>query len=210
VGVCVPHEIFERKPILGVLLGVAGLGLSLVAYYVVQREYRSWGKTPVPADLKTVTPPPELHGQWVKVTQPLRIDCQPFEIENQAEHQLLFGRVESTYFLAKIEGSERFVILERRRKANCEDVQRAPYVGVLTDVNSRLRSTLESKGMVFPDRKMMMLLCLSCGPREARELLVCFLILMGLSAWMIARFWRKHQRMVRFRRAFSLGPSASI
>jgi len=208
--VYVPHAIFERKPILGVLLGVAGLAMSVVAYHLIQREYRSWGKTPEPVDLKTITPPPELHGKWVTVTQPLKIDCQPFEIENQMEHQLLFGRVESTYFLAEIEGSGRFVILERRKKARCEDLRPAPYVGVLTEVNSRLRSTLESKGMVFPYRKLIMLLCLSCGPSEARELLVCFLIIMCASVWLIVTFWRKHQRLARVRRAIWLGSGGAV
>jgi hypothetical protein len=206
--VYVPHEIFERKPILGVLLGIMGLGFSMVAYYLVQREYRGWGKVPAPVDLKTVTPPPELHGQWVMVTQPVKIDCQPFEIENQAEHQLLFGRVQSTYFLAEVEGSDRFVILEHRRKTSCYDARRSPFVGVLTEVNPALRSSLEGRGMVFPFRKVTMLLCLSCGPAEAREYLVCFLLIMAGSAWLTVRFWRKYQQQARVRRVIAIGRMA--
>ena len=201
----VPHEIFERRPILGVVLGIVGVGFSLVAYSLIQREYRSWGKTPQPVDLKTVTPPPDLHGQWVVVTQPLKIDCHPVEMENQLEHQLLFGRVESTYFLAEIEGSDRFVILERRKKASCDEVRRTPFVGVLTEVNPRLRSTLESRGMVFPFRKLTMLLCLSCGPKEARALLGWMLVIGAASAWLTLTFWRKYQQQGRLRRTLPAG-----
>ena len=204
-GVYIPELIFERKPIAGVVLGVVGLGFSMVAYYLVQSEYRSWGKTPEAVDLKRVTPPPELHGRWVEVTQPLKIDCTPAEIENQTEHQLLFGRVQSTYFLAEVEGSERFVILEHSKKASCDDLRRRPLVGVLTEVNPRLRSTLESRGMVFPFRKVTMLLCLTCGPAEAREYLICFLLVGAASAWLTVRFWRKYQQQAKFRRLLAMG-----
>ena len=207
LGCCVyiPELIFERKPIAGVVLGIVGLGFCMVAYYLVQSEYRSWGKTPEAVDLKTVTPPAELHGKWVAVTQPLKIDCTPAEIENQAEHQLLFGRVQSTYFLAEVEGSQRFLILEHGKKVSCDEVRRRPFVGVLTELNPRLRSTLESRGMGFPSRKMTMLLCLTCGPAEAREYLICFLLLGAASAWLTVRFWRKYQQQATFRRLLAMG-----
>lgn len=200
----IPEFIFERRPILGVLLGILGLAFSLVAYHLVEREYRGFGKTPEPVDLKTIAPPPELHGKWVVVTQPLKIHCEPVEIENQLDHQLLFGRVQSTYFLADVEGSQRYVILERHRKAACDDVRRPPFVGVLTEVNPRLHSTLEYRGMVFPYNKLTMLLCLSCGPADSKQYLLLFPIIAAMSIWLIVRFWRKHQQLVRLREALSV------
>lgn len=106
----VPGEIFERKPLLGFFLGAICLIMSLFAFLVVLREYLDFGKSPQRVDLATVVPPPEMHGTWVQITQPLNIYCERIEVENQADHQLLFGRVESTYFLAEISGSQRFVV----------------------------------------------------------------------------------------------------
>lgn len=203
--VYVPHEIFERKPLLGVLLGVVSLGMCALLFAMALREYRGFGRFPEKVDLKTVTPPPEMLGKWVEVMQPVKVYCEPIEIENQAEHQLLFGRVESTNFLAEILGSQRFLVLQRSKKAKCEDVQGNPLVGVLTEVNPRLRSTLESKGMVFPRDRLVMLLCLTCGPKESRTYLIVFPIMIGASLWLINRSWRIHLRQTALRKGTSIG-----
>jgi hypothetical protein len=115
------------------------------------------------------------------------------------EHQLIFGRVEDTYFLAEISGSQRFVILQRHKKAVCADVQQSPRVGVLTELNPRLRSTLEGRGMVFPRNGSVMLLCLSCGPTESRGYLIFFPILGAASLWLIVRTWRLQTKQVALR-----------
>jgi hypothetical protein len=203
--VFIPHEIFERKPLLGLLLGITGFTLSLVLFAMVAREYRGFGKSPEETDLKTITPPPETLGKWVRVTQPLKVFCEPIEVENQLEHQLLFGRVESTYFLAEIAGSPRFVVLQRHKKASCDDVRRAPFVGVLTEINPRLHSTLEGRGMVFPRDKLAMLLCLSCGPEDSRQYLFIFPVIMAASLWLMSRSWRRYLRLTAFREGSSLG-----
>lgn len=201
----IPLEIFERKPLLGLLLGITGLTMSLILFAMVAREFRGFGKSPEGVDLRTITPPPEMRGKWVRVTQPLKIYCEPVEVENQLEHQLLFGRVESTYFLAEIEGSQRFVVLQRHKKASCNDVRRAPFVGVLTEINPRLRSTLEGRGMVFPYNKLAMLLCLSCGPEDSKKYLIIFPIMMAASLWLMNRYWRKYLRLAALREGSSLG-----
>ena len=195
----VPHEIFERKPLWGVLLGVVCLGLCIVAMGVIWREYRGFAKSPEKVDLNAITPPPEMHGKWVEVSQPLNVHCEPIETENQLEHQLIFGRVEDTYFLAEISGSQRFVILQRHKKAVCADVRQSPRVGVLTELNPRLRSTLEGRGMVFPRKGLVMLLCLSCGPTESRAYLMFFPVLSAASLWLITRSWRLHMKQVTLR-----------
>lgn len=201
----VPHEIFERKPLLGVLLGVVCLGMCVLLLGMVLREYRGFGKVPERVDLRIVHPPPEMRGKWVEVSQPLNVYCEPVEIENQAEHQLLFGRVQSTNFMAEILGSQRFVVLQRSKKAACSDVRRSPLLGVLTELNPRLRSTLESKGMVFPRDRLVMLLCLTCGPKESRTYLIVFPLMIGASLWLISRSWRIHLRQTALREGTSIG-----
>jgi len=203
--VFIPHEIFERKPLLGVLLGVICLAMCLLLFAMLLREYRGFGRTPEKVDLKSVTPPPEMRGRWVEVAQPLKVHCDPFETENQAEHQLLFGRVESTYFLAEISGSPRLVVLQRHKKAACADVQKNSFVGVLTELSSPLRSTLEGRGMVFPKDRLVMLLCLSCGPKESQTYLIVFSIMIAASLWLVGRSWRIHLRQVALREGSSPG-----
>lgn len=195
----VPHQIFERRPLLVFFLGFITLIISLFGFALIFREYRGFGKTPAHVDLTTVTPPKEMHGIWMEVTQPLALHCEAVETENPAEQQIIFGRVDSTYFLAEIPGSRRVVILEHSRKAACSDVQRAPMTGVLTELNSTLRGTLESRGMVFPRNCFPMLLCLSCGPRNSLIYLFLLLLMIVLSLWLATRSWRKYQEQATAR-----------
>ena len=195
----VPHELFERKPLWGLLLGGVCLAFCIVAIGMIWREYRGFGKSPEKVDLNLLTPPPEMHGKWVEVSQPLKVHCEPVETENQLEHQLIFGRVEDTYFLAEIPGSPRFVVLQRHKKAACADVERIPRVGVLTELNPQLRGTLEGRGMVFPRNAFVMLLCLSCGPEESRGYLIFFPVLSAASLWLINRSWRLYRKQVVLR-----------
>lgn len=195
----IPHEFFERRPLWGVFLGVVGLAFCLVAVAMIWQEYHGFGNSPEKVDLKLITPPPEMRGKWVEVSQPLKVHCEPVETENQLEHQLIFGRVQDTYFLAEISGSPRFVVLERHKKAVCAEVQQKPLVGVLTELNPCLRSTLEGRGMVFPRNAFAMLLCLSCGPRESRGYLLIFPIIGAASFWLIVRFWRLHTQQMAAR-----------
>lgn len=202
-----PHEIFKRKPLLGFFLGALCVILSLFAFSVLLREYLDFGRAPQRVDLKTVTPPPEMRGRWVEVSQPLKVYCEPVELENQAEQQILFGRVQSTYFQAEISGSPRFVVLERHRKAVCRDVQTTPLVGVLTELNPALRSSLAERGMLLRKDALVMLLCLSCGPKESAMYLTLSLVMMAASLWLTRRSWRMHLEQVALReRQTSLAP----
>lgn len=188
----VPHEIFERKPLLGFLVGAVSLIFCLFAFLVLLREYLDFGRSPQKVDLTTVVPPSEMHGKWVEVTQPLKIHCEPIEIENQPEHQLFFGRVQSTNFVAEISRSPRFVVLQRSKKATCDDVTAAPLIGVLTELNPALRGSLVGRGMALPRNSLAMLLCLSCGPADSRTYLLLLSILIAASLWLTSRSWRKH------------------
>ncbi len=160
---------------------------------------------PESVDLKTVIPPEEMHGKWVQVDQPLKIYCEPIETEYQLEEQILFGRIESTYFLAEIPGSQKFVVLQRDRKAVCSDVQQMPLVGVLTELNPRLGSTLLSRGMVFPRNGFTMLLCLSCGPRQSVLYLIFLPLMIILSVWLMNRSWRAYSQQKVRRQSTLLG-----
>ena len=174
------------------LIGAVGLVMSIVFFALLLREYRGFGKVPQKVDLKTITPPPDMQGKWVEVTQPLKIYCEPIEMENEPDHQILFGRVESTYFQAEILGSQRFIVLERDKQAVCHDVQTTSLVGVLTELNPRLRSTLEGRGMLFQGNAFVMLLCLSCGPKQSETYLLFLPIIAAASLWLTGRSWRKH------------------
>jgi hypothetical protein len=55
--------------------------MSLFFFMLVLREYRGFGKVPQRADLATVIPPPDMHGIWMEVTQPLIVHCEPVETE---------------------------------------------------------------------------------------------------------------------------------
>ena len=201
----VPHEIFERKPLLGLLLGTVSLGLGLLGFLVIGREYRGFGKQPESVDLRNVVVPPEMHGKWVRVNQQLKVNCEGVEVENQLEHQLLFGRVQSTYFLAEVEGSNRSVVLQRHKKAVCDQVRNGPYVGVLNEINPQLRRTLDRGGMILPLDHSAMLLCLSCGPEDSKKYLYFFSVLIAASLWLMNRYWRKYLRKVAFRERTSMG-----
>lgn len=72
----------------------------------------------------------------------------------------------------------------------------APMVGVLTELNPALRSTLEGRGMVFPRNSFAMLLCLSCGPKDSLTYLFFFPIMIATSLWLTTRSWRKHLQQV--------------
>jgi hypothetical protein len=202
--VYVPHKIFEKKPLLGLLLGTVSLAFATLGLIMIAREYRGFGNSPQDVDLKTVAVPPEMHGKWVRVTQTLKVRCQAVEVDNQPEHQLLFGRVESTYFLAEIEGSKRLVVLQRHKKAVCDDVRRPLLVGVLSELNPQLRRTLEGGGMLLWYGQPT-LLCLSCGPEDSKKYLVFFPVLMAASLWLMNRSWRGYLRKVALREGLSLG-----
>lgn len=200
----VPHEIFERKPLLGLLLGTVTLAFAALGFIMIAREYRGFGKSPQDVDLKTVAVPPEMQGKWVRVTQTLKVHCQAVEVDNQPEHQLLFGRVESTYFLAEIADSKRFVVLQRHKKAVCDDVRRPPFIGVLSELNPQLRRTLEGGGMLLRYGQPV-LLCLSCGPEDSKKFLIFFPVLMAASLWLMNRSWRRYLRKVALREGLSIG-----
>jgi hypothetical protein len=178
--------------------------MSLFFFMLVLREYRGFAKVPQKVDLASVTPPPEMHGIWMEVTQPLIVHCEPVETEYPPDQQILFGRVDSTYFLAEIPGSKRVAVLERDKQAGCSGVQHAPVTGVLTELNPKLRETLESHGMVFPRNAVAVLLCLSCGPRNS----VTYMILLGLmivvSLWLTTHSWRRYQQQIASRHMISV------
>jgi hypothetical protein len=202
--VYVPHQLFERRPFLTSLLGAVALVMSLFFFMLVLREYRGFGKVPQRADLATVIPPPDMHGIWMEVTQPLIVHCEPVETEYPPDQQILFGRVDSTYFLAEIPGSERVAVLEYDKQAACNDVQRAPVTGVLTGLNPKLRETLESHGMVFPRSAVAVLLCLSCGPRKSVTYLFFLGLMMVVSLWLTTRSWRRYQQQNTSRHMISV------
>jgi hypothetical protein len=202
--VYVPPEVFQRKPLLGLLLGTVSLAFGALGFIVVAREYRGFGNSPQSVDLKTVAIPPEMQGKWVRVTQTLKVRCQAVEVDNQPDHQLLFGRVESTYFPAEIEGSKRLVVLQRHKNAVCDDVRRPPFVGVLSELNPQLRKTLEGGGMLLAYGQPM-LLCLSCGPEDSKKFLIFFPVLMAVSLWLMNRSWQRYLHKVALREGLSLG-----
>lgn len=201
----IPHQIFERRPLLVVVVSAVSLVMSSFLFLLVLREYRGFGETAQKVDLTSVNPPSDMNGYWVAVTQPLTFHCEPVETEYELDQQWLFGRVNTTYFLAEIPNSERVVVLQRDKTAACRDVQQAPLVGVLTELNPRLRSTLEGRGMVFPRNRQAMLSCLSCGPEQGRLYLTFLPIMMALSLWLMKRSWRKYQHQIAQRDGIFVG-----
>ena len=201
----IPHQIFERRTLLLAILSAVCLVMCLFFFFVVLHEYRGFGKTPQNVDLTSVDPPSDINGRWVAVTQSLNVHCEPVEMERELEQQWLFGRVASTYFLAEIPSSERVVFLEHDRAAACRDVQQPPLVGVLTELNPRLRSTLEGRGMVFPRNCQAMLLCPSCGPEQGRLYLTFLPVMLVLSLWLMNRSLRKYQHQTAQRDGIFVG-----
>jgi hypothetical protein len=193
----VDNRIFEKWPLLGVLLGVSSLVLWIVIYVMVYREYRGYGNSPEIVDLKTIAPPPEDLGKWAQITQPIKINCglSMQEIKSPPE-SWLFGRVESTFFIAAVEGSKRNVLIIYEGDISCDGVAKQPFVGVLEELNPRRRSYLTSNGYTLPANTDMQF-SLGDGPARTRKLMLigCFLPLGSI--FIIWRFWPRWRAQVQ-------------
>lgn len=193
----VDNQIFDKRPFLGVLLGVGSLALWIVVYAFMIREYRGYGKTPEVVDLKTIAPPPETRGRWVQITQPLIVNCsaEAQEVRTPPE-SWLFGRVESTFFIASVVGSSRNMLVVYDGDISCKDFLNQPFVGVLEELNSRRRSYLTASGFTFPPGTDLQF-SLGDGPARSRKYMVigCFLPL--CSIFIIARYWPRSRRKAR-------------
>lgn len=188
---------FEAKPIRGVVLGLLGVAMWVVLSGIMFREYRGFGKTPVVIDLKTVAAPPENHGQWVRVDEPLLVNCAfTTQQENNPPERWIFGRIDETFFVVGIEESDRHLLLVYHGDAHCDATYRRPLEGVLQEINSRRRTFLSGGGFTFPPQTNMQLE-IGDGPASYRKLMAWSLIIPLASLLLIQRYGRKWRMQVK-------------
>ena len=205
----VDNQIFDKRPFLGVLLGLGSLVLWIVVYAFMIREYRGYGKTPEIVDLKSIAPPPETRGRWVKITQPLILDCSVHAQEVRTPPESwLFGKVESTFFTASVVDSSRNMLIVYDGDISCKSVLNQPFVGVLEELNSRRRSYLSSNGFVFPPGTDLQF-SLGDGPARSRKLMLMGSFLPLCSIFIIARYWPRWRAKVREAESPFSAPAAS-
>jgi len=161
------------------------------------QEYRGFGNTPASVDLNKVVPPTENHGQWVRIDQTLLVHCQlSAQEQRQPPDSWFFGRIENTFFIASIAGSNRNLLLVYDGDVNCEDAKNQTIVGVLEELNSRRRSYLGGGGFVFPPGTDMQL-SVGDGPESYRRLMMWGMFLPLVSIFCIVWFWPKWRAQVR-------------
>jgi hypothetical protein len=120
----IPIGIIDRKPLLGVLLGLGLFGLMVYLFFTLLREYRRFGSTPQQVDLRTVPPPPTDRGLWVRIFQPLCVQCEVLQ-------EMDGSKVDKTSLMAEIENSDRWLMLDQKSDMNCNSVMSGPMTGIL-------------------------------------------------------------------------------
>jgi hypothetical protein len=206
VFVHVDPTLFERRPFLAVILGIALLALLVCALTVVYSEYRAFGKTPEIVDLRTIDAPPQDHGKWVRVTQPVTIDCNNgAQEQREYPERWLFGKVEDTLFAASIPGSDRTLLLEYDGDIRCDALAQMEKIGVLEELSPRRRWFLGGGALVLPRNGVVLKLCLSCGPAQSRQILIWGSALLILPLFVIQRYWTKYRRKLELEAAKTVG-----
>lgn len=198
----VDEQIFDKRPVLGLLLGAVTLVFFLALYVALYREYRGFGKVPEEVDLKTIVPPRQDHGKWVRITQPLELRCgRGIQELRGLEERWFFGKVSDTYYLASVNGSDRSVLLNYEGDTTCEGMSHMEITGVLEELTARRREVLSGEGFLFPDNGVVMELCLSCSPRQLRSLLLwsSFIPIVGL--YFVVRYGRKYRQQIEARKS---------
>lgn len=195
------QRIFETPPVLGLLLGAVTMVLTLVIYGVLYGEYKAFGKVPEEVDLKTVVPPRQDHGRWVRITQPLALRCDHGIQElRDWEEQWLFGKVSDTYYLSQVRGSDRSVLLDYEGDTTCEGMSHMKMTGVLEELTARRREVMAGEGFLFPSSGVVMQLCLSCSPRQLRNLLLWSSLIPVASLYLMIRYGRKYRQQIEARK----------
>jgi hypothetical protein len=162
----------------------------LVMYGVLYLEYKGFGKSPEDVDLKTVVPPRQDHGRWVRITQPLVLQC------DRGMKESLLGKAGSTYYLARVSGSDRSVLLDYEGDTTCEEMSHMEMTGVLEELTARRREVLSGEGFLFPTSGMVVQLCLTCNPRQLRNLVLWSGFIPLVSRDLILRNGRKYREQI--------------
>ncbi len=195
----VDPTIFEKRPLLGVALGAVAFCFALFGIWMMAEQYRMFGKEPQTVSVDQVVPPPPHFdvGTWVHLQGALLYRCgEIVQWRRDPPESWIFGRVQDTYIPATNLYRDRFFLITFDKGVNCQTMRKGPLIGVLTPVNSRLRSTLTGAGLDFPNTKVpAMLLEVDWGPSTTRNYLIGIVILMCACVWMMQRYWRKYQKM---------------
>lgn len=192
------QEVLDRRPLLFLLLGAGTLVFMLVVYGVLYREYAGFGKAPEEVDLKTVVPPRQNHDRWVRITQPLVLQC------DRGIRESFLGKVGSTYYLARLSGSDRSVLLEYEGDTTCEAMSRMEMTGMLEELTPRRREVLSRDGFFSPSSGVVMQLCFTCNPRQFRNrvLLSGFIPLVAL--YLVFHNGKKYRKQMKSRKWIEL------
>jgi hypothetical protein len=194
----ISQKVFDRRQLLVLLLAAATLVFMLVAYGGLYREYTGFGIAPEEIDLKTVIPPQQNHGRWVRITQPLELHC------DRGIQESLLGKIGSTYYLAQVSGSDRSVLLDYEGNTTCEAMSRMEMTGVLEELTVRRREVLSGEGFFFPSSGVVMQLCLTCNPQQFRNMVLWSGFIPLLCLYLIIHNGRKYRQQIEARKLSGL------
>jgi hypothetical protein len=197
----VNQQIFEKRPVLGLLLGAFTLVFILLIWGALYHEYKGFGKVPEQVDLKSIIPPRQDHGRWVHITQPLTLQCdRGIQELRDWEEQWLFGKVSDTYYLAHVNGSDRSVLLDYEGDSTCESMSHMEMTGVLEELTPRRREVLSGEGFLFTSNGVVMRLCLTCSPRQLRNLVLWSGFIPPACLYLIVHYGRKYRKQIEERK----------
>ena len=196
----VDAEIFERRPMLGVGLGVLGLIVSgLLTFYVV-RQLAAFGAEPEAMDVAQVAPPPLDFwetGRWVSLSGPMVLSCREIiQTRSDLMESIIFGKIRASYIPARDPARQRFFLLEYKGDMDCARAAKLPLQGLLVAVNSRLLATLKRGGLEFPVGMAVpyMLFTVGEGPEAYRKYAGFCALMCWVSLWCVARYLKKYRQ----------------
>ena len=193
----VDHKVFERRPFLGVLLGIGSLALWTLMYVMLFQQYKGFGKAPASIDLRSIAAPPENHGKWVELREPLALHCNlNLQELREPPESWFFGRVEQTLYMADAIGFKRTVLMVYDGDVRCPEAAKKPMVGVLEELNTRRRRHLTGYGLAMsPSADLEFMV--GDGPASYRKIMLECSFLPFISLYLIWHFWPRWRAQVR-------------
>jgi hypothetical protein len=92
------------------------------------------------------------------------------------------------------------VLLDDEGDTTCEEMSHMEMTGVLEELTARRRQVLSGEGFLFPTSGMVVQLCLTCNPRQLRNLVLWSGFIPLVSLYLILRNGRKYREQIEARK----------
>jgi hypothetical protein len=193
--VFVPMELFERKPIFGVALGIAGilLGIGASAYSI--QQYRTASQPAAEISLRNAS----AHlGRWVRVKDEGELLCSTQVVRFRPwDHAILFGDVDSTHYLFVLRDKTGAAAVSFAGKTSCENAKKHGVVGLLDPPNPDSETAQLQAQWQMLGQGPLYSVCTDCTAQQAVFFLVVFVPMTGAALWLTRRYWRKKMALDR-------------